>query len=217
MNQLFEGVLEIDRHLATRNLVPGHQVYDERLVTKAGVEYRFWDAFRSKLAGAIKKGLKNFAFKSESKVLYLGASTGTTPSHVSDICYKGEVYAVEFSPHVIKPLIRISEHRSNLVPILADARKPLEYEEVGEVDIIYQDVAQPDQTSIIIDNARMFLKKEGIAYLCVKSQSIDVTQKPEETFKQVEAKLTHDFEILERIKLEPFDKDHLFLVLKKRT
>lgn len=216
MKTLFPGIFEMNGFLATQNLVPGHTVYNERLIKKGDIEYRTWDAFRSKLAGAIKKGLKMCAFSQTSKVLYLGASTGTTPSHVSDICSHGEVYAVEFSPHVIKPLMNISEHRPNLIPILGDARKPKDYAEVGEVDIIYQDVAQPDQPEIMIANSNLFLKKGGYAYLCVKSQSIDVTSAPQKVFEDVEKKLVPFFDVLERIKLEPYDKDHLFLVLRKK-
>jgi len=206
-----------DRYIHTKNLVPGKKVYDERLVKEDGIEYRSWDPFRSKLAAAIKKGLNKFPFFTGAKVLYLGASTGTTPSHVSDVVGpEGEVYAVEFSAHCMKSLIRLAESRENLIPILADANKPQDYKDVGKVNVIYQDVAQPNQDEILIKNSEMFLKAGGIAMIAIKSQSIDVTRKPEETFESVLGRLSVHFEILEKIKLEPFDKDHLFVVLRKR-
>ncbi len=116
----------------------------------------------------------------------------------------------------MKTLIALSERRQNIIPIHADARQPQEYAEVGEVDSIYQDVAQPDQDDILTKNAKMFLKKGGIAMLCIKSQSIDVTKKPEEVFEVVVRRLEENFDILEKIKLEPFDKDHLFVVMRYR-
>jgi fibrillarin-like pre-rRNA processing protein len=216
MKELFPSVYTDGKYLYTINLAPGKRVYDERFVREGGKEYRSWDAFRSKLAGAIKKGLKTFPFVHGAKVLYLGASTGTTPSHVSDIVGSdGEVYAIEFSAHCMKLLIQNCKERENLIPILADANKPQEYEEVGEVDILYEDVAQPNQDEILIKNADMFLKKGGIAMITIKSQSIDVTKTPDETFAMVVAKLEQHFEVVEKMKLEPFDKDHLFVVLRK--
>lgn len=217
MKEIFPSVYSDGKYLYTINSVPGKRVYDERFVREGGKEYRSWDAFRSKLAGAIKKGLKTFPFMPGAKVLYLGASTGTTPSHVSDIVGpEGEVYAIEFSAHCMKLLIQNCKERENLIPILADANKPQDYEEVGEVDILYEDVAQPNQDEILVKNADMFLKKGGIAMITIKSQSIDVTKTPEETFSVVVAKLEKHFEVLEKFKLEPFDKDHLFVVLRKK-
>lgn len=213
----FPGVLRIDNSYATLNADPGKRVYTEKLMKREGSEYRTWDPFRSKLCAAMRNGLKTFPFRKGSKILYLGASTGTTISHLSDIVGdEGEIFAVEISPQCMNILLRLCERRENIIPIHADARKPSGYEEVGEVDSIYQDVAQPDQDDILIKNARMFLKEGGIAMICIKSQSIDVTKNPKEVFEAVLRKLDGDFKVLERIKLEPFDKDHLFVVLERR-
>lgn len=217
METVFPGVHKIGGSIVTLNADRGRQVYSEKLLKEGGKEYRVWDPHRSKLCGAMKKGLKAFPFAPGSKVLYLGASTGTTISHLSDILGpQGEIYAVEIAPQCMKSLIALSERRNNIIPIHADARQPQEYEEVGTVDAVYQDVAQPDQDDILIKNARMFLKKGGIAMLCIKSQSIDVTKAPSEVFDAVVKKLETAFEVLEKIRLEPFDKDHLFVVLKFR-
>jgi len=218
MEKIFEGVYKLDdRTIATRNAVLGKRVYDERLVKSEIGELRVWDPFRSKLAAAIRKGLKNFPFAPDSKILYLGASTGTTVSHLSDIIGpKGEIFAVEIAHQVIKPLLVLCEVRHNIIPIHGDAKQPQEYKEVGEVDSLYQDVAQPDQADILIKNAEMFLKKDGIAMIAIKSQSIDVTKKPKEVFAGVLSILETKFDVLEKYELEPFDKDHLFVVLKYR-
>lgn len=213
--KLFEGVFDINRKLATENLALGSRVYGEKIYKIENKEYREWDAYRSKLAGAIKKGLKEIPIKNSMDILYLGASTGTTPSHVSDIIGKnGTLYCVEISAVCMRQLLQLSEKRENIVPILADARKPAEYAEIGNVDLIYQDIAQPDQVDILIQNAQKFLKIGGFAIFCVKSQCIDVLKPPKEVFKQVKKKLAPYFEIVQEIELEPYDKDHLFLVLK---
>lgn len=215
MKELFPGVFEINGKLATKNLVPGKKVYNERLVNVSNVEYRLWDPFRSKLSAAIKKGLKDFPFSAGQSVLYLGASTGTTVSHVSDIVgSKGSVYAVEISAHAMKPLLELCKQRKNIYPILADARKPESYKDLGSVDTIYQDVAQPDQAEILIKNAAQFLP-HGRACVAIKSQSIDVTKRPALVFKETLHILEKHFKTLETYTLEPFDRDHLFALLSK--
>ncbi len=217
IKSIFPGVYSEGKSILTLNADPGRKVYSERFVKEGGREYRVWDPFRSKLCGALHKGLKNFPFAPGSKVLYLGASTGTTISHLSDIMGpEGEIYSVEIAPQCMKTLIALSERRHNIIPIHGDARQPQEYEEVGQVDSIYMDVAQPDQDDILIKNARMFLKAGGIAMICIKSQSIDVTKDPKEVFEAVVRKLETAFDVLEKMRLEPFDKDHLFVVLKFR-
>ena len=216
MKMIFDNVFEHEGRILTRNMVSGFKVYGENLIRVDGKEYRAWNPNRSKLCAAIKKGLKNNPIKHDSVVLYLGASTGTTPSHVSDILTDGGVYAVEVSAHSMKNLLRLCEKRENLLPILADARQPQTYNEVGEVDIVYEDVASPEQADILLKNCRAFLKEGGYAMIAIKSQSIDVTQKPEETYRQVKEELSGELELIEEINLAPFEKDHLFLVLKKK-
>lgn len=216
MRELFKGVFEEKGKLLTRNLVPGKRVYGEDLFKIDGKEYRSWTPYRSKLGAAIRKGLRGMPIRPGAKVLYLGAATGTTVSHVSDIVgEKGEVYAVEISAHSMKSLLQLCEVRRNIIPILADAGKPEEYEEVGNVDVIFEDVAHPEQAEMMLKNAR-FLKKGGWAMIAIKSQSIDVTKKPEEIYKRVEKELEAQFEIVERISLEPYEMGHLFLLLRKK-
>jgi len=214
LREIFPNVYSNGKNIYTINRIKGKSVYGEKLVREGNTEYREWDPFRSKLCGAIRKGLVNFPFSKNSKVLYLGASTGTTISHLSDILEEGEIYAVEIAPQMAERLMELAEHRENIVPIVADARKPEEYEEIPDVDVVYQDVAQPDQDRILTMNCRKFLKKGGFAMLCVKSQSIDVSKDPKKVFAEIEKSLSRDFEILEKFYLEPFDKEHEFLVLR---
>lgn len=208
-------MVEGEERVATINLAPRVQVYGEKLIVDKGIEYRLWDPFRSKLSAAIIKGLKTLPLREGSKVLYLGTSTGTTASHVSDIIgEKGIIFCVEVSPRVARELMeRCVKHRKNMIPIIEDARKHENYHSIfGYVDLVYCDIAQPDQTEIAIANCRHFLKKNGHLLLTVKSRSIDVTKKPSEVFKKEEEKLGKaGFKVEQVIELEPFDKDHAFI------
>jgi len=218
VEKLLEGVFLVDGRLATRNADRGRKVYNEDLIVHSGVEYRTWNPYRSKLAAAILNGMKHFNIKEGSNVLYLGAATGTTVSHVSDIAEKGRIYAVEFSERSMRDLIKVCETRKNILPILEDARYPeryAEYIEKGSCDILYQDVAAKEQAEILLANSD-FIKKGGTAYFAIKSQSIDISASPEQTYKKVLMEVGKKFEVLEKIHLEPYDTLHLFVVLKKR-
>jgi fibrillarin-like pre-rRNA processing protein len=206
--------------LATENMVPGNQVYKEKLIIKRNVEYRLWDPFRSKLAASIMNELDYFPFENKTKVLYLGASTGTTVSHISDIVgSNGIVFAVEHASRVARDFLdRVASFRSNIIPILQDARKPKEYFSVfGKVDVVYVDIAQPDQTKIAIDNCEMFLKKGGYFFLVIKTRSIDVTKDPKRIVTEEIEKLKTKFEVLQSIDLHPYDKDHAMVIAKYRN
>ena len=205
-----------DGNIATKNLNPGVSVYGEELIQE-DCEYRIWNPRRSKLSAALLNGLKNLEIEDTSKVLYLGASTGTTVSHISDITTGGRIYAVEFSPTTAKKLVQLSRQRLNIAPILGDATKPKEYMNIVEkVDIVYCDVAQPTQTELFMKNMNLFLKDNGMGIITIKARSIDVVQKPKKIFKQEEKKLIEKgFKIIDKVKLEPYEKDHIALVVEK--
>ena len=208
------------QRLATRNLTSGLNVYGERLVKFKGVEYRIWDAFRSKLAAAILKGVATVPIEPGFKVLYLGAASGTTPSHVSDIVGEGGyVYCVEFAQRSIRDLVNnVAAFRPNISPLLEDARMPEKYAMFisGKVDTIYCDVAQPEQAKLLADNADVFLKPSGWVMLAVKAQSIDVTMDPDAVYRQ-EANILRKrgFDVKEVVNLEPFDKAHAMILAQK--
>jgi len=204
------------KKLATKNLVPGKNVYGERLVKCMGVEYRLWDPFRSKLAAAILKNLKIVPIQPDHKVLYLGAASGTTASHVSDIVgATGHVYCIEFASRAIRELVNnVCEFRPNMSPILADARLPERYSMiVQKVDDIYCDIAQPEQAKVLADNAKLFLADGGGVMLAIKAQSIDVTKEPSEVYEQeIKTLKARGFQVKEVVDLEPYDKAHVMIV-----
>ena len=201
-------------HIATINLLKGITLYGEKLISRNGSEYRTWDPFRSKLAAAYINGLE-FDFLNVKNILYLGASTGTTVSHLSDIIgYSGKVFAVESSARVARELIsNVSSKRTNVIPIIEDARKPRSYFSIyDKMDLVYCDIAQPDQTTIAIDNCKIYLKEGKPMLLVIKTRSIDVTMSPKNVISQEIKKLeSHSFEIKQKIDLAPFDKDHAMI------
>jgi len=206
------------KKLFTKSMTPGKTIYDEDIIKENNLEYREWDARRSKLAAAILKGVNKIGIEKGSVVLYLGASSGTTVSHVSDIVgEKGFVFAVEFAPRMMRDLVFVCEDRKNIAPMLYDANKPEEYKGkmTEEVDVVYQDIAQRNQADIFLKNVDMFLKKGGIGLLAVKARSVNVTEKPSKIFKQVREKLEKHLKIIDFKKLNPFQKDHCMFVVKK--
>jgi fibrillarin-like pre-rRNA processing protein len=208
------------RKLGTKNLAVGSSVYGERLVKFKQIEYRLWDPYRSKLAAAILNGLETVPICPDQKVLYLGAVSGTTSSHVSDIVGEGgHVYCVEFASRSLRDLVNnVCAFRYNMSPILADARLPGSYSRmVQRVDSVYCDVAQPEQARVLADNADMFLADGGWVLLAIKAQSIDVTMEPSVVFRNEVAILEgRGFLIKQVVGLEPYDKAHAMVVAQKK-
>jgi rRNA 2'-O-methyltransferase fibrillarin len=206
--------------LVTKNMVVGESVYGEKRVAVeedggAKTEYRVWNPFRSKLAAAILAGVENIWIKPGSKVLYLGAAAGTTVSHVSDIVGpEGIVYAIEFSQRPGRDLIEMAKKRTNVIPIIEDARHPHKYRMlVGMVDTIFADVAQPDQARIVTLNAQYFLKNEGHYVISIKANCIDSTSPAEAVFASEVKKLQEaQLKPKEQIPLEPYERDHAVVV-----
>ena len=242
-----------DHMLVTKNLVPGESVYGEKRISIDGdvegtkTEYRVWNPFRSKLAAGVLGGLDNIFIKPGKKVLYLGAASGTSVSHVADIVgpvsfivvillslalkncvfQEGIVYAVEFSPRSGRDLINMAKKRTNVIrtswssfcssvfilgslAIVEDARLPNRYRMlISSVDVIFADVAQPDQARIVVHNAQSFLKNRGHVLISIKASCIDSTAPPEAIFASEVQKLKESqFKPLEQVTLEPYERDH---------
>jgi fibrillarin-like pre-rRNA processing protein len=198
----------------TKSLVPGQQVYGERL--RESGAYRQWIPNKSKLAAALLKGVRNIQLKKGDCVLYLGASSGTTVSHISDIVgEKGMVFSVEFSFQMMRNLVFLAETRKNIAPILADANHPEQYMPfVCEVDFLYQDIAQKNQAEIFLKNLQ-FLKNGGQGVLCVKARSVDITAQPKSIYMHVRRQLEKEVTIIAEKQLDPFEKDHCVFLVEK--
>ena len=214
--------------LVTKNLTPGESVYGEKRISVENsantvngddapapatkTEYRVWNPFRSKLAAGILGGLDEIFIKPGAKVLYLGAASGTSVSHVADIVGPtGTVFAVEFSHRSGRDLINMATHRTNVIPIIEDARHPLRYRMlVSMVDVIFADVAQPDQARIVGLNAHLYLKVGGGVVVSIKANCIDSTAAPEAVFAREVTKMREErIKPLEQLTLEPFERGKL--------
>jgi fibrillarin-like pre-rRNA processing protein len=204
--------IEGNRRIATRTIF-SKSVYGERIVDG----FRIWDPYRSKLAAFILKSSSPSAIglSRESIVLYLGAATGTTVSHVSDIVCNGLVYAVEISPRSMRQLVQLAQERQNIIPILSDAARPESYSRIVEpVDIVYQDVAQRNQAEIATLNSARYLKKGGRLILMIKTRSIDSTASPKE-IRVSETELLKGVEVISIMDLLPYHHDHWAVVARK--
>ncbi|MGC9079622.1 MAG: fibrillarin-like rRNA/tRNA 2'-O-methyltransferase [Nanopusillaceae archaeon] len=204
--------------LYTKNLVKGQKVYTERLVKYEGEEYREWVLNKSKLGAAIKKNIGKIPINEGDKVLYLGIAAGTTASHISDIIgEKGLIYGIDVAPRILRELVPILYKRKNIVSILSDANKPENYLFiVPKVDLIYQDVAQPNQVDIFIKNIDYYLKNGGYGFLAVKARSINVSKDPKEIFREVRLSLEqHGLKVISEVRLEPYHKDHAMFLVQK--
>ena len=201
----------------TKSLAPGKDVYGEERYKEGGAEYREWSILRSKLGAALAKNISQLGIWPGNKILYLGASTGTTVSHVSDVVGKeGFVFAVDFAPRTTRELVFLCEERRNIAPIIEDAFHPERYAaNVCMVDTVFQDIAQRNQAEIFLKNCEMFLKKGGFGILAVKARSVDITKNPRQVFQEVRVLLEKKMLISEYKELAPFEKDHCIFVCKK--
>ncbi len=205
--------------LYTKNICKGIRVYGENLIIDENNEYREWDPFRSKLAALLLEKPKFNLFSIEKKCLYLGASSGTTISHLSDILAEGIIYGVEIAERSIRQLIQNTSERGNIIPILGDANHPENYAKsiFSEVDLVYQDVAQPNQAEIAVKNSDYYLKDNGYLILAIKSQSIDSIQKSEKIYKEEKKTLElSGYEIIESINIQKYAANHLVLIARKK-
>ena len=184
-------------------------VYNERILGGA----RVWDPHRSKLSALYHVGT-GVELTPGMRVLYLGAANGTTVSHVAD--YVEVVYAVEFAPRPMQDLLEVSRRRRNVIPIMADAARPEHYAPLVEaVDLLYQDVAQPEQAGIALRNCP-FLKTGGILVLMLKTRSVDVRKDPAEVFQDtLDVLLSAGLIVQESVWLAPYHHDHAAIVCTK--
>jgi fibrillarin-like pre-rRNA processing protein len=201
-----------NRRIATETSDP-KPVYGERIIDG----FRIWDPYRSKLAALLLKNPSPLPIDltGGSIVLYLGAATGTTVSHVSDIVRDGLVYAVELSPRSMRQLLQLAESRQNIIPILGDAARPESYSSLVEpVDLVYQDVAQRNQAEIATLNSARYLKKGGTLVLMIKTRSVDSTASPQEV-RGSEMEKLKGLKVRSVIDLLPYHHDHWAVVAEK--
>jgi fibrillarin-like pre-rRNA processing protein len=205
-----DGVERRDFDGEQRLVTCGSPVYGE----PTQGEWRLWDARRSKLGAMLELGMDT-GLTGGDDVLYLGAASGTTVSHVAD--FAGPTYAVEFATRPVRDLLDVAEARERLFPLLKDARRPETYAHVVEsgLDAVVQDVATSGQARVATLN-RQFLADDGRLVAAFKARSEDVTADPADVFDDVRSELRESYEILDAQRMEPFHDDHLGVVATPR-
>ena len=120
----------------------------------------------------------------------------------------------------MRQLIQNSSKRSNIIPILADARFPENYAKhvFTSVDLIYQDVAQPRQAEIALENCNYYLKDDGMLIIAIKSQSINSIKKSEHVYAQ-EIRILENagLNIVESVSIHKYAANHKVLIVKKEV
>ncbi|MDR0334453.1 MAG: fibrillarin-like rRNA/tRNA 2'-O-methyltransferase [Methanomassiliicoccaceae archaeon] len=204
----------VDGRPVTLSSDPGKRVYGERLLNIGGKEYREWSPHRSKLSAYLCLGGKCFPFTGSGNILYLGAASGTTASHLSDIAVSGRICCVEISQRSFRDLVDVCASRKNMMPILGDAAVPDGYAfAADDIDVVYQDVAQKGQADMLADNMDRFSARYGM--VSIKARSEDVTAPPERIFEKARERLIErGMKILDMRSLEPFEKAHAMIVVE---
>lgn len=217
-HKIFEVYQDQKYNLYTKSLLPGKTPFEEKTIKDGGAEYREFDPTRSKLAAMIKKGCTNAGIRKGDVILYLGSSHGYTCSFVSDMVgEEGLIFGIDPAPRVMRDLVFLAEERKNIVPILADANHTEEYlNKVCQADIVYQDVAQRNQAEIFIQNCNLFLKSGGYGLLAIKARSIDARKKSKQIFEEIRTQLEKLFVVIDYRILEPYEKDHCMIIIKKK-
>ena len=220
--QIVWGVRREGRNLWTRNAVKGISVRGERRKRDGRIEWRRWDPTRSKVAAAILRTRgepSSLLPPPGSTCLYLGASSGGTVSHIHDfVCgadnhHGGQLVAVEISPRMVRDLVKLSDMRPGLVPVLGDARKPEQVAAFirGKANWIHQDLSIADQAETFVKMATSFLSPGGIGLLSLKAASERSSEGDDNSrFQKAERILREsDLVLQERIDLTGLEEQHV--------
>lgn len=186
-----------------------------------GARWRRWDPHRSKAAAALAAGGVTAPFEDllrADSLLYLGAASGTTVSHLADVFAPRPVFAVEVATRSFQDLLTKLKPWANVFPVLGDARTPEAYAAlVGRAGALVQDVAQADPVEILEANCRALLAPGAVALLFVKAPSVSSAADPERVFTRARAQLAErGLTILEERTLEPFDLAHRAFLVRWR-
>ncbi|HEX9710378.1 MAG TPA: fibrillarin-like rRNA/tRNA 2'-O-methyltransferase [Candidatus Thermoplasmatota archaeon] len=211
------------RSFFTRHGGGGRPAYGEEVVRGPdGHPWRRFEPRRSKTAAALHAGglgPELEAVLSSPPLLYLGAASGTSLSHLADIVAPEPAYGVEVAQRSFADLLENLRPWPNVFPVHADARRPAAYAAlVGRAGAIVQDVAAADQVAVLAGNARAFLPDGAPALLFLKARSVDSGADPPAVFEEArEALAAAGFGVREQRALEPFDRDHRAFLVRWRA
>lgn len=210
---LFWIMLDDSPKLATKNLVKGNRFYSEKLVDLNGEEYRIWKPYRSKLASAIINGIEIFPILKKSKILYFGATTGITVSHISDIVgANGKVFVVKDINHRSNFLEKVKRKRANIKVIDGVENLGQNNSIIGKVDVLYVNLLTQNHINIIM-NLKPYLKDDGYVMLVIKTKLFE-NKNYEELQNDLYKKISHMFKIIQVIDISDFHKEHSLIIAK---
>lgn len=212
LSTLPQNTIFLEGKLYTLNSAPGWRLRGQPVTEVGGREYRSWSPFTSKLAAFIMMGGSMLPFQGARSVLYLGASFGTTVSHVADILPDATIYAIEISRKPYVGLQDVAATHSGIIPVLDDASHPERYSAIVEgPDVVIEDIAQKNMLDILMRNIESFRSIRAF-YLVVKSRSIDSSATPERIFEQEKMKLESRLKCDVSLKdISRYEKDHAIL------
>ncbi len=221
------GVRREGRTLWSRNSTRGKSVGGERRKRDGKIEWRRWDPFRSKVAAALlltSQKASELLPSPGDTCLYLGASSGTTVSHIHDmVCgsnnhHNGQIIAVEISPRMMRDLSSLAEDRSGLIPILNDARETQSYAPVmrEKAHWIHQDLSIADQAENFISIATSTLKNGGIGLLSLKAASERQFEGDDQSrFSRAEKLIEEsELELIEKIDISQYQEQHMVFFVR---
>jgi len=222
------GVRREGRSLWTRNAVRGVSVRGERRKTDARIEWRAWNPSRSKVAAALLRTANDpsqLLPETGSTCLYLGASFGSTVSHIHDqVCgagnhHGGQVVAVEIAPRAMRDLSEMASIRPGLVPVLGDARQPSQIAPYirGKADWMHQDLSIADQAETFVRMAGAFLRPNGTGLLSLKAASERSSDGDDDSRFEKAARILResDLDVIERIDLKGLEEQHVVFHVRK--
>jgi len=215
------GVRREGRSLWTRNANRGVSIRGERRKRDGRVEWRQWRPSKSKVAAALvrtKGNPSDLLPQTGSTCLYLGASAGSTVSHIHDhVCgsgnhHGGQVVAVEISPRMMRELVPLADSRPGIVPVLGDAREPATVAPYlrSKADWIHQDLSISDQAENFVKMAESFLSEGGTALLSLKAASERASEEGDiGKFSHAEEVIRDSkLELVERMDLKGLEEQH---------
>ena len=221
------GVRREGRTLWSRNSTRGKSVGSERRKRDGRIEWRRWDPFRSKVAAALlmtSQKASELLPNPGDTCLYLGASSGTTVSHIHDmVCgsnnhHDGQIIAVEISPRMMRDLSSLAEDRPGLIPILNDAREARSYAPVmrEKAHWIHQDLSIADQAENFISIATSTLKNGGIGLLSLKAASERQFEGDDQSrFSRAEKLIEEsELELIEMIDISQYQEQHVIFFVR---
>tara|TARA_Y100000741_G_scaffold312312_2_gene256754 strand:- start:2828 stop:3469 length:642 start_codon:yes stop_codon:yes gene_type:complete len=211
--------------LATKNLIPGNSLFDEKIIQKSDSEFIEWNPYKSKLAASIRNGLQIFPISQNMNVLFVTDIFDSTILHLSNIVGNdGKIRYISNQKDIPENISKIP----NIIKF--------DYEKENadkKFDFLYLDIQDNSFLEKTILYMKKFLKNNGFSIIFLKKESkIDSNKKgvkwlieQSSGLKKIESiiqNLNKNIDVLQEINLglnylgiEPFHKFDICILGKK--